>query len=75
MMQLLPRLMWLSGLGTGLPTERSLVQLLVRVHALIAGPGPWLGACEKQLSDVDQCISHTLLLLSLSLFLPPFPSL
>ena len=52
-------LVWLSGLSTGLKTERSLVQFLVRAHAWVVGQAPTRG-CTRG--------NHTLMLLFL-----PFP--
>ena len=40
---LLPWLVWLSGLGAGLQTEGSLVQLPVRARAWVAGQVPSWG--------------------------------
>ena len=58
-------LVWLSGLSAGLQIKGLPVQFPVRGTCLGCGPGPWMGAQERQPhSDV-----------SLLLFLPPFPLL
>ena len=54
--------MWLSGLSTGLRTERLPVQFPVRAHDWVAGQVPRWGRATVR------CFSF-------SLFLPPFPSL
>ena len=65
-----PWLVWLSGLNPGLQTKESPVQFLVRAHALVAGQVPgWGHGRGNQL----MYLSH--INVSLSLFLPPFPSL
>ena len=61
--QLGPGWWWLSGLTTGLQTERLLVQFPVKAHAWIAGWVPSWGVGETT-------YSHTLMFLSLSFFLP-----
>ena len=63
--QLLPWLVWLSGLSAGLQTKGSPVRFPVRVHAWVADQVPGSGLCEREpYTDI-----------SLPLFLSPFPSL
>ena len=63
--QLLPWLVWLSGLSAGLRTKGTLVQFQVRVHAWVAGQVP---------SRRNAKGNHTMMFLSLSFSLPS-PSL
>ena len=58
---ILPWLVWLSALSTGLRTKRSLVQFPVRAHAWVIGQVPGRGRMRG---------NHTLMFLSLS-FSPP----
>ena len=55
------RLVWLSGLSTGLQTKGSPVQVPVRAHAWVVGQVPSWG-CTRG--------NHTLIFLSLSFSLP-----
>ena len=65
---LMPWLVWLSGLSAGLQTKRSLVWCPIRAHSWVAGPGPQLGACQRQLMDVS--LAHRYFSPSLSPSLP-----
>ena len=58
-------LVWLSGLSTSLRTEGSPVWFPVRAHFWVAGQVPSRGWVRG---------NHTLMFLSLALFLSPFPS-
>ena len=49
----MPWLVWLSGLGVVLQTERSRVRFPVRAHAWVAGSVPDWGAYERQPVDVS----------------------
>ena len=60
---ILPWLVWLSGLSTGLRIKGSLVLFPVRAHACVAGQVPSWGRVRG---------NHTLMFLS---FLSPFPPL
>ena len=60
-----PWLMWLSGLSTGLQTKGLPVQFPVKAHAWVVGQVPSRGYVRG---------NHTVMFLSLSLFLPPFHS-
>ena len=60
-------LVWLSGLGTYLWTERSPVQLPVRAHAWVVGQLPSWGHMRD---NWLMSLSH--ISVSLPLFLPPF---
>ena len=64
-----PWLAWLSGVSSGLWTERSLVRFLVRAHAMVAGRVPRWG-CER--GNQSRCLSHIDVSLSpvFSLFSP-----
>ena len=57
----MPWLVWLSGLSTGLRTERSPVPFPVRTHAWVAGQVPNGGRLRG---------NHTWMFLSLSYSLP-----
>ena len=59
--QMLPWLLWLSGLSAGLRTKGSLVRFPVRAHAFIPGQVPIRG-CTRG--------NHTWMFLSLSLSFP-----
>ena len=61
-----PWLVWLSGLSAGLLTERLLILFPVRAHVWVVGGSPAGGMGEA----TDQCISSTLMFLSLSSSLP-----
>ena len=52
-----PWLVWLSGLSTGLQTERLPVRGPVRTHAWIAGQVPIWEVFERQLIDVSLPLS------------------
>ena len=58
----MPWLVWLSGLGAGLQTKRSLVRFPVRAHAWVVNQVPSRGH--------DARGNHTLMFLSLSFSLP-----
>ena len=60
-----PRLAWLSGLNTSLRIQRVACSIPSQGTRRGCGPGPQLGAPERQ-PHID---------VALSLFLPPFPSL
>ena len=59
---MLPWLVWLSGLNASLQTKGSLVRFPVRAHAWVVGQVPSTGRMRG---------NHTLIFLSLSLFLFP----
>ena len=65
-----PRLVWLSGLSTGLWMERSLVWFRVRAHAWLSGQVPSWGHVRG-----NQLMYLLHIDVFLPLFLPPFPSL
>ena len=64
-----PWLMWLSELSGSLRTKRSPFGFLVGAHAWVAGQVPVGGMREA----ANQCFSYTLMFVSLSLSLLPFP--
>ena len=63
-------LLWLGGLSIGLWTKRWKItgSIPSQGTSLGWGPGPWLGACEKQLIDVS--LAHWCFFPSLSPSLP-----
>ena len=67
---MLPCMVWLSGLGIILQSERLPVPFPVRAHAWIAGQVPIWGHAR---SNQSVSLSHTDF--SLPHFLPAFPSL
>ena len=64
-LSILPWLVWLNGLSSGLGTKGSPVQFLIRAHAWVAGQVP---------SREHSRGNHTLIFLSLSFSLPPILS-
>ena len=62
----MPRLVWVSGLSTGLQTERSPIRFPVRAPAWVAGQITGEGVWEA----TDRCFSYTLMFSPLSFSLP-----
>ena len=58
----MPWLVWLSGLGAGLQTKGSPIQLPDQGTCLGCGPGPQWGVCNRTLIFLSLCLSPFLTL-------------